>query len=197
MFADDIRIYCVYDSHEQPQRHKLLSLSTEKMLECTVKDLGILFDVRLGIDEHIEMVAKKAIRCLFLALRNVQCNDPSLLVRLYNIYIRPNLEYGFIVWSPWMKKTREQVGRSSKNVYKTRVLQALPVYQDRLRALMWNHNPLQEIRANRFNAVFHSFFFRAARWLRMLPRDTLSFSNSKEFKTKSDISRILKVEDVR
>ncbi|KAK6052286.1 hypothetical protein COOONC_10209, partial [Cooperia oncophora] len=120
MFADDIRIYCVYDSHEQPVRHKMLSLSIEKMVswstdwelpsiwkklyisiwdpahpsQCSVKDLGILFDVRLAFDEHIEMVVKKAIRCLFLVLRNVQCNDPSLLVRLYNIYIRPHLEYG-------------------------------------------------------------------------------------------------------
>ncbi|KAK6053379.1 hypothetical protein COOONC_09116 [Cooperia oncophora] len=280
MFADDIRIYCVYDSHEQPVRHKMLSLSIEKMvswstdwelplnlektvhlhlgpcppipyqvdgtfikLECSVKDLGILFDVRLAFDEHIEMVVKKAIRCLFLVLRNVQCNDPSLLVRLYNIYIRPHLEYGSIVWSPWMKKHENRLERVQKTFTRlafyrcfpnSEYPQALPVYQDRLRALnmrslkyrrifsdlreiklaaskYWIFRPYRRVECgitihykklerHRFNVVFHSFFFRAARWLRMLPHDMLSCSNSKEFKArlkKSDIFRILKVEDVR
>ncbi|KAK6049399.1 hypothetical protein COOONC_13096, partial [Cooperia oncophora] len=90
------------------------TLPTHPVSKCSVKDLGILFDVRLAFDEHIEMVVKKAIRCLFLVLRNVQCNDPSLLVRLYNIYIRPHLEYGSIVWSPWMKKHENRLERVQK-----------------------------------------------------------------------------------
>ncbi|KAK6043238.1 hypothetical protein COOONC_19259 [Cooperia oncophora] len=113
-------------------------------LECSVKDQGILSDVWLAFDGHIEMVVKKAMRCLFLVLRNVQCNDPSLLVRLRNIYIRPHLEYGFIVWSPWMKKHENRLERVQKTFTKLAFYRcfpnseyplALPIYQDRLRAL--------------------------------------------------------------
>ncbi|KAK6039426.1 hypothetical protein COOONC_23067 [Cooperia oncophora] len=158
-------------------------------------------------------------RCLFLVLRNVQCNDPSLLVRLYNIYIRPYLESG-------MKKHENR----SKNDYRTRVLHALPIYQDRLRALKMRSlkyrrifNDLERVKL----AASKYWIFRPYRRVecgitihykklerhRLMLCFILSFSERPggcacypmicfpvEFKArlkKSDIFRILKVEDVR
>ncbi|KAK6012636.1 hypothetical protein OSTOST_22190, partial [Ostertagia ostertagi] len=96
MCADDIRIYCSYASHEQPEAHRMLSLVIEKMLEwcnrwdiplnrasirseSSVNDLGVLVNDLLTFNDHFTTVARIALNSLFVILRNVHRNAPALL----------------------------------------------------------------------------------------------------------------------
>jgi len=67
------------------------------------RDLGIVIDSDLDFGEHIQLVGK-ANRQLGLIKQCFIIRDRQSLLLLYKSTVRPILEYGSAVWSPWKVK---------------------------------------------------------------------------------------------
>ena len=68
------------------------------------KDLGITFDNSLNFDIHIDNIIKKANQMIGVIKRTFTYLDKEIFVRLYKSLVRSNLEYGNIIWSPYLKR---------------------------------------------------------------------------------------------
>ena len=68
------------------------------------KDLGILIDNNLRFEEHISSKVHKANAIVGLIRRTFNFLDCKLFKQLYTTFVRPHLEYGQAVWSPFLKK---------------------------------------------------------------------------------------------
>jgi len=64
------------------------------------RDLGIIIDYRLSFIEHINSMAAKAHMSASQILRCFLSRDPLILIRAFNIFVRPIVEYCSPVWSP-------------------------------------------------------------------------------------------------
>ena len=68
------------------------------------KDLGIGIDPNLKFSAHVAHAANKSHQILGLIQRSFTYMDMSLMKQLYIALVRPHLEYGKIVWHPYLKK---------------------------------------------------------------------------------------------
>ena len=68
------------------------------------KDLGILIDSNLRFEEHISSKVNKANAIMGLIRRTFTFLDCKLFKKLYTTFVRPHLEYGQVVWSPFLRK---------------------------------------------------------------------------------------------
>ena len=66
-------------------------------------DLGVQVDSKLRFLHHYENVVAKAHQRASLILRCFECRDPNVLLRAFNTYVRPILEYCSPVWAPVYK----------------------------------------------------------------------------------------------
>ena len=67
----------------------------------SVKDLGVIFDSHLRFDEHILHIKRRSLQKLGFIMRNTRSfSRPATLIKLFNAYVRPILEYLSTVWSP-------------------------------------------------------------------------------------------------
>ena len=71
------------------------------------KDLGIWVDNELGFKDHINKVVNKANSTLGMIRRSYTYLDRQNL--LYKALVRPLLEYGNLVWSPYLKGDIEKL----------------------------------------------------------------------------------------
>jgi hypothetical protein len=87
--------------------HKDSGETTE--LNCTTleKDLGINVDSHLKFKEHIRLVAAKANRTVGLIRRAFCYLDKNTFKDLFTALVRPQLEYGNVVWHPHNKQDIE------------------------------------------------------------------------------------------
>ena len=67
----------------------------------TVKDLGITFDKNLSSTSHVISVVFTANQRVNLLLRSFLTRNRTVLVKAYITYVKPILEYGSVVWSPY------------------------------------------------------------------------------------------------
>ncbi len=67
------------------------------------RDLGILVDNNLTLEDHIAQAIKKDNQKLALIKRTFVYLHRTMLVQLYTSLVRPLLEYGN-VWSPHLQK---------------------------------------------------------------------------------------------
>jgi len=65
-----------------------------------VNDLGVCIDSKLKFDHHIHAIVNKAHSKAGLIRRCFLTRDHSVLVKAFNTYVRPALEYASVVWSP-------------------------------------------------------------------------------------------------
>jgi len=65
----------------------------------TVNDLGVTVDVSLKFTDHINSITAKALRRVGLLFKCFITRDHNILVKAFNTYVRPVLEYASI-WSP-------------------------------------------------------------------------------------------------
>ena len=117
----------------------------------SANDLGVVFDSKLSFSEHCSKVTNKAFMRTNIILRCFSTHDPKFLMQLFNVYVRPLLEYNSPVWSPKFNKdvaTIEQVQR-----YFTRNLFGLSrhSYEERLLLLK---QPSLEARRLRIDLIF-------------------------------------------
>ena len=66
------------------------------------KDLGVYFSVNLNFDKHINESVKKANMILGLIMRNFSFINKDIFNKLYKSLVRPHLEYGQEIWSPYL-----------------------------------------------------------------------------------------------
>ena len=74
-----------------------------------VKDLGVIFDSKFKFSCHVDQLVHKAFSTMFLIFRNIQSNDPTVLLRLYKAYILPHSEDCGQIWSPLSKKLQRKI----------------------------------------------------------------------------------------
>merc|ERR1711923_376589 len=71
---------------------------------CSEKDLGVYVDPLLNFEEHILKTVKKARQISGLITRTITFKSKDIMVPLYTSLVRPILEYGNAVWSPYFRK---------------------------------------------------------------------------------------------
>ena len=59
----------------------------------SANDLGVLFDSKLTFSEHCSKIANKAFRRANIILRCFFTRDRKFLMQIFNVYVRPLLEY--------------------------------------------------------------------------------------------------------
>jgi hypothetical protein len=99
------------------------------------KDLGVTFNENLHFGEHISNITSKAQRVLGLIHRSFEYMETEMLLPLYKSLVRPILEYGSNVWSPYLKKDIKKIEDVQRRA--TRLVPAcstLP-YEERLKFL--------------------------------------------------------------
>jgi hypothetical protein len=67
-------------------------------------DLGILFDTKLLFSAHCHSIANKGYMRANLLLKYFYTKDCNLMIKLFNTFVRPILEYNSPIWSPHMIK---------------------------------------------------------------------------------------------
>jgi hypothetical protein len=93
-----------------------------------VRDLGVYVTADLKFKEHISRIVSNASRRLFCLLKAVRSRDPELLALLFNVYVRPVLEYASPVFNPPSKVLTlelEKVQRRASKLILGRTSQAL------------------------------------------------------------------------
>lgn len=78
---------------------KFLNADIQPMSDC--KDLGIIFDSNANFICHINKIVALANQCLKLIFHCFHSKSMNFLLRTYKIYVRPVLEYGSMIWSPF------------------------------------------------------------------------------------------------
>lgn len=76
-----------------------------------VKDLGVYFDPELNFKNHINIIVARAYQRLGFVLRHCKDFSPDTLRLLYCTYVRPCLEYGSIIWSPYYQYLIQSIER--------------------------------------------------------------------------------------
>uniref|UniRef100_A0A914PJ73 Reverse transcriptase domain-containing protein n=1 Tax=Panagrolaimus davidi TaxID=227884 RepID=A0A914PJ73_9BILA len=68
------------------------------------RDLGIYIKNDLSMSHHIDMIYSSTNCKMYSILKKVITNNPQILVKIFNTYIRPNYEYGSPVFNISQKK---------------------------------------------------------------------------------------------
>ena len=74
-----------------------------------VKDLGVYLTPKLDFSFHCNHIANNAFRRSYLIFASFVSRDSNFLLKMYTTFIRPLLEYGSQVWSPYLKKNIEKI----------------------------------------------------------------------------------------
>ena len=85
------------------------------------KDLGVTFDRFLSFDKQINSSVSKANRILGIIKRSFKDLDREAFIQLYKGVVRPHLEYGNLIWHPYLKRqsvTIEKVQRRATKLVK-------------------------------------------------------------------------------
>ena len=99
------------------------------------KDLGIFVSSNLKWEQHIVKIVNLASTTSYQILKVFRTKNIWTLVKLFNTYIRPKLEYCTPVWSPYLVKdinSIEKVQRNFTKVICRRSNISFTSYQDRL-----------------------------------------------------------------
>src|SRR6266536_63355 len=68
-----------------------------------VPDLGVSFDIGINFDQHVRLIVCRAHYKANLIRRSFATRDHSVLVKAFNVYVRPALEVASTVLSPCYK----------------------------------------------------------------------------------------------
>lgn len=76
-----------------------------------IKDLGIIVSSNLKWDKHVNSVYSKASSRSYHIMKSFKTKNISTLIKLFNTYVRPLLEYNTPVWSPYLQKDIDKIER--------------------------------------------------------------------------------------
>ena len=99
------------------------------------KDLGVIIDKDLRFHKHAAAAVKTANSRLGLIKKSFAVLDQTTLPLLYKSLVRPHLEYGNLVWGPFLREEILNVEKVQKRATKTvHAIRDLP-YEERLQHL--------------------------------------------------------------
>jgi hypothetical protein len=79
------------------------------------KDLGVIFTPNLSFNKHIDYIINKASSMLAYIKRfSRDFQDPYTIKTLYTCYVRSNLEYASVIWSPYYDIHSNRIERIQK-----------------------------------------------------------------------------------
>lgn len=112
------------------------------------KDLGITIDPSLSFDRHINDCVKKANKIVGLLLRTLVYKDKVIMVPLFKSLVRPIVEYGNSIWSPYLRKHIDCIEKIQRNF--TRKIYGMNGidYSDRLRLLNLHSLEFRRVRGD-------------------------------------------------
>ena len=74
-------------------------------LECATeeKDLGVTIDVTLKPSKHCSIIARSANFAMGQILKSFHYQKKANLIPLFNMFVRPRLEFASSAWNPWLE----------------------------------------------------------------------------------------------
>jgi len=82
------------------------------------KDLGVILSLDLKPEKYIGLVMRKASNTLWLLSQSLRYLDNHSKISAYTSYVRPQLEYATVIWSPYLKKDIDRIERVQKRFVK-------------------------------------------------------------------------------
>ena len=82
------------------------------------KDLGVILSLDLKPEKYIGLVVRKASNTLWLLSQSLRYLDNHSKISAYTSYVRPQLEYATVIWSPYLKKDIDRIERVQKRFVK-------------------------------------------------------------------------------
>jgi hypothetical protein len=82
------------------------------------KDLGVTFDRNLSFDPHIQNSINKANKMIGVIKRTFLYLDRDTFIKLYKALVRPHVEYGNVVWHPYLKRQSIAIERVQRRATK-------------------------------------------------------------------------------
>ncbi|XP_022817120.1 uncharacterized protein LOC111349980 isoform X1 [Spodoptera litura] len=125
-------------SHNMIQSQYLVD-GTTLQRKAEMRDLGVIFDSKLTFLPHIDSIINKSSKMLGFIIRNSKLfRSPTTKITLYNSYVRSQLEYCSVVWSPQYNVHQVRVERIQKRflrhlTFASGLHKSLVSYSERLR----------------------------------------------------------------
>lgn len=99
----------------KPIQHKYYFEGVEISRKQCVRDLGVYFDHKMTLSEHIDYITTKAYKNLGFVLRICKpFSDIDAIKMVYFAYVRSVLEYASSIWSPQYKVYKNRIERIQK-----------------------------------------------------------------------------------
>ena len=99
------------------------------------KDLGVIIDSELTFESHLSAKVKKANQMMGLIRRVFSFMGKEMFIRLYPAFVRSQLEYSQVVWSPWRKRHVRLIESVQERATKLVDGMGNLMYDERLKAL--------------------------------------------------------------
>ena len=80
----------------------------------SVKHLGVIVNETFSWSEHVDIICRKAAKCIGLLHRLCKRLPPLAIRHLYCTAIRPTLEYAITVWSGLVKSDASKLERRQR-----------------------------------------------------------------------------------
>lgn len=116
MFLNIKKCFIISFSTRNP-KHKYHYTINGQVLERKVeaRDLGVIFDYQLSFRSHYNHVVARCNQLNGFLLRMCKhFKKPSTLCYLFSTLVRPLIEYGSIIWSPYYKVHQDNIERVPK-----------------------------------------------------------------------------------
>jgi hypothetical protein len=68
----------------------------------SIRDLGVIVSDNMKFHEHIENITKAASRSAILIKKCFVYDNPKFLMKMFNVFVRPKIEYASQVWNPYL-----------------------------------------------------------------------------------------------
>ena len=98
-----------------------------------VRDLGVTVSTDRSYHKHIESIVSAATKKFYMISRCFHSRDISVLRQIFISFIRPSLEYGSNIWSPWSDSEIEYLEKIQERFTALAYRNTIPPYAQRLR----------------------------------------------------------------
>ena len=116
--------------------HYCYTLNNTALSQTTSeKDLGVFVDPLLNFEEHMNTKVKQARKMSGLISRAISYKSKDIMVPLYKSLVRPIIEYGNAVWSPYLRKHIDFIESVQRHFTKCIIGTKNLEYEDRLKFL--------------------------------------------------------------